>query len=108
MADVVCEKCGGPVYDNRGNKTNPRSPDLKCKDSSCGWKKWPAKLGGGAKAEPKPVVPLADISKEYLATVLWFAKQLAKVDATELPTKPTFADAQASAATAYINFRRQF
>lgn len=30
-----CPKCSGPVWDNRVNKRNPRSPDFKCKDKSC-------------------------------------------------------------------------
>jgi len=29
-----CPKCGGPMWDNRLGKTNPKSPDLKCKDKA--------------------------------------------------------------------------
>jgi len=29
-----CPKCGGPMWDNRIGKTNPKSPDLKCKDKT--------------------------------------------------------------------------
>jgi hypothetical protein len=29
-----CPKCGGPMWDNRKGKTNPKSPDLKCKDKA--------------------------------------------------------------------------
>jgi len=30
-----CTKCGGPIYDNREGKKNPKAPDWKCKDKSC-------------------------------------------------------------------------
>jgi len=30
-----CQKCQGPMWDNREGKTNPRGPDFKCKDTSC-------------------------------------------------------------------------
>lgn len=36
-----CEKCGGPAWDNRTTKKNPRQPDFKCKNKDgCGWVKW--------------------------------------------------------------------
>jgi hypothetical protein len=31
----VCPKCGGPAWDNRGNKKNPKGPDFTCKDKTC-------------------------------------------------------------------------
>jgi hypothetical protein len=31
---IHCPKCGGPMWDNRIGKTNPKSPDLKCKDKA--------------------------------------------------------------------------
>lgn len=31
----VCPKCGGPVWDNRENKKNPKGPDWTCKDKEC-------------------------------------------------------------------------
>ena len=30
-----CTKCGGPVWDNRYDKQNPKAPDWKCKDKAC-------------------------------------------------------------------------
>lgn len=37
-----CPKCGGPLWDNRAEKTSgqrpAKSPDFKCKD--CGWRRW--------------------------------------------------------------------
>lgn len=38
-----CPKCGGPTWDNRESKKNPRQPDYKCKDKSCDGVIWPAK-----------------------------------------------------------------
>lgn len=32
---VVCPKCGGPVWDNRATKTNPKAPDGKCRNKNC-------------------------------------------------------------------------
>lgn len=34
-ADVKCPKCGGPVWDERPDKKNPRGPDFRCKDKTC-------------------------------------------------------------------------
>ncbi len=31
----ACPNCGGPMWDNREGKTNPKSPDFKCKDKEC-------------------------------------------------------------------------
>jgi hypothetical protein len=31
----ACPKCGGMMWDNRQNKTNPKAPDFKCKDPNC-------------------------------------------------------------------------
>jgi hypothetical protein len=35
-----CPKCGGPVWDNRIDKRNPKAPDWKCKDAACGEAVW--------------------------------------------------------------------
>lgn len=32
---MKCPRCGGPMWDNRGDKRNPKAPDFKCKDKSC-------------------------------------------------------------------------
>jgi hypothetical protein len=39
----VCPKCGGPMWDNRSTKRNPRAPDYKCRDRSCEGVIWPAR-----------------------------------------------------------------
>jgi hypothetical protein len=43
--EVVCPKCGGPCWDNRVGKRNPRAPDFKCRDKSCDGVIWPPKPG---------------------------------------------------------------
>jgi hypothetical protein len=110
MADVVCEKCGGPAYDNRNSpKRGPRSPIFKCKDASCGWAKWPEKKDQSSGAAQKaPAVPLEDLSAEYGKLLRSVAKNLATA-AEGLPErmKPSFADAQAASATIWIQYRRQ-
>lgn len=35
-----CPDCGGPVWDNRNDKRNPRAPDFKCKAKACGAGVW--------------------------------------------------------------------
>jgi hypothetical protein len=41
--DVACPKCQGPMWDNRGKKTNPKAPDFKCKNKTCDGVIWPPK-----------------------------------------------------------------
>jgi len=33
---ALCPACGGPCWDNRREKRNPKAPDFKCKDKGCG------------------------------------------------------------------------
>lgn len=40
---VVCPECGGPMWDNRAGKRNPKAPDYKCRDKACGGVIWPKK-----------------------------------------------------------------
>lgn len=35
-----CAKCGGAMWDNRQGKRNPKAPDFKCKNQSCGAGVW--------------------------------------------------------------------
>lgn len=37
---MTCPKCSGPMWDNRNNKRNPKSPDFKCKNRECGHAIW--------------------------------------------------------------------
>ena len=36
----ACPDCAGEMWDNRTDKRNPRSPDYKCKDKTCGKGVW--------------------------------------------------------------------
>ncbi len=36
-----CPKCEGRMWDNRGDKRNPRAPDFKCRDRRCDGALWP-------------------------------------------------------------------
>ena len=48
----VCPKCGGPMWDNREGKKNPKAPDYKCKDKGCDGAIWPAKAPAAANGVP--------------------------------------------------------
>jgi len=41
VSDPECPVCVGPMWDNRRDKKNPKSPDWKCKDKSCDGAIWP-------------------------------------------------------------------
>ena len=49
----VCPKCGGPVWDNRENKKNPKGPDWTCKDKECKTGKF-VTAGWAEKTAPQP------------------------------------------------------
>lgn len=82
-----CPDCGGPMWDNRDNKRNPKQPDFKCKDKDgCGKGVWEqrseggngaARQGGkgsnGASASPRIQRPLGPLYNDCLT----FAKQAA-------------------------------
>ncbi len=36
-----CPKCGGPMWDNRDSKRNPRAPDFRCRNRTCDGVLWP-------------------------------------------------------------------
>jgi hypothetical protein len=48
----VCPKCGGPMWDNREGKKNPKAPDYKCKDKGCDGVIWPAKAPAAPNGVP--------------------------------------------------------
>ncbi len=103
-----CEQCGNDCWDNR-NKNAQRAangekpmPDFKCKDASCGWKKWPPKgqrsNGGGAPLRnppPRNNRPLGPLYNECMA----FAQ---KACAHYFKGKETPADIIAATATLFI------
>ena len=37
----ACPKCGGPMWDNRNSKRNPRAPDFRCRNRVCDGVLWP-------------------------------------------------------------------
>jgi hypothetical protein len=53
--DVPCPKCGGPTWDNRASKKNPKAPDYKCKDRSCDGCVWPPREGKAARTTTVPM-----------------------------------------------------
>jgi hypothetical protein len=48
-----CPKCEGAMWDNRESKRNPRAPDFKCKDASCGGVVWPPRDPNAPAPEPR-------------------------------------------------------
>ena len=48
----VCPKCGGPMWDNREGKKNPKAPDFRCKDKGCDGAIWPARTPAAANGVP--------------------------------------------------------
>jgi hypothetical protein len=54
-----CPKCGGPMWDNRARKTNPKAPDYKCRDRGCDGLYWPGQW-------PKKVKPSKNPEKTVL------------------------------------------
>ncbi len=46
-ATPACPKCGGPMWDNRAGKKNPKAPDFKCRDKGCDGVIWPPKQTEG-------------------------------------------------------------
>jgi len=51
-----CPKCEGPMWDNREGKRNPKAPDFKCKDTTCGGVIWPPRAAS-ATANATPSSP---------------------------------------------------
>ena len=52
-----CPKCGGPMWDNRADKRNPKAPNFRCRNRACGGAIWPGEhviaLQLFAPAEPR-------------------------------------------------------
>jgi hypothetical protein len=58
---AACTTCGGPVWDNRNDKANPKAPDWKCKDKECRDEKGYVTGGWAAlAAAPAPTPPNFD------------------------------------------------
>lgn len=39
-----CPKCGGPMWDNRADKRNPKAPDFRCRRRECEGRLWPGQV----------------------------------------------------------------
>src|SRR6266480_2861758 len=39
--NTECPNCGGPMWDNRDSKRNPRAPDFRCRNRVCDGVLWP-------------------------------------------------------------------
>lgn len=46
FANHACPKCGDKVFNNRGDKRNPKAPDEKCANRECDYRKWDTPKGG--------------------------------------------------------------
>jgi len=57
----TCEKCGGAMWNNTVNKKNPKGPDYKCKDVSCGHAVWL-----NPKPKPSPPATVEDMRAKFL------------------------------------------
>lgn len=55
-----CPKCGGEMWDNRENKTNPNAPDFKCKDKTC-------------------------LDDKGYVTAMWLPKEVEEIDINDIP-----------------------
>lgn len=104
ISGLSCPKCGSDVWDNRGNKKNPKSPDLKCKRApACDWVQWPPKatpapagrqtsesqIGptppipapvaahAAASADAPPTLEFAALSARYRECVVYVTREIA-------------------------------
>jgi hypothetical protein len=59
VADQLCPKCNGQMWDNRSSKRNPKAPDYKCKNKDCDGAVWldQGKTGTAAVAVPTASQP---------------------------------------------------
>ena len=100
-----CPQCGGPMWDNRNDKRNPKSPDYKCKNKSCGHAIWEQKqqgvgqlaraAGNGAKWT------WTSLSKTYERSLLLAEKHVPTM-AKRTNLTATTADVLSAAATIFI------
>jgi hypothetical protein len=90
--EVVCPKCGGRMWDNRGKKTNPKAPDFKCKNKSCDGVIWPQKKQTDAVAgsiPPAASAPKKSIAQMYIeSTDFVLATIVPKYEAKEIGMTP--------------------
>ncbi len=94
-----CPDCNGAMWDNRGDKRNPKSPDFKCKNQQCGkaiWEKRDAPpSAGGGHAAPNGQRALGPLYYECMS----FARKACVHEFGDLVTP---ADVIAATATLFI------
>ncbi len=93
---MKCPDCGGPMWDNRGDKKNPRSPDYKCKDKNCGKAVWEEKKA----AKPDTPTGNGGYSLDDLGNLYARCYQMAKQVVGDT-------DTVAAAATLFIGAQRE-
>lgn len=112
-----CPECGSRVWDNRGNKRNPKAPDFKCSNADCQggngrpWAAWAdaPKQGGGripaqqAKAPaPAPTARVTMTSERFWSLMTDALVQAKQALATADVADPAGANTQDLAAQFFI------
>jgi len=95
------------MWDNRGNKKNPKGPDYKCKNRECGHAIWLPRAKQTVAGSPRtmqngqPKWTWSQLAKTYERSLL--VAELRVKDAAERAKLPlTMADVLAAAATVFI------
>jgi hypothetical protein len=81
----VCPKCGGRMWDNRLNKTNPKAPDYKCRDKACDGVFWPGQWPPKPDATPEQRTCIAELMGRVKLSPKKREKLQAELDNTETP-----------------------
>lgn len=101
---MQCPDCGGPMWDNRQTKKNPKQPDYKCKDKDgCGKGVWEEKKQNGN--APANGTAAADRAKRPLGRLYFECMKIAKATLeaqTDKGTRPAYMAADLIAATATV------
>lgn len=104
---MICPDCGGPMWDNRQTKKNPKQPDYKCKDKDgCGKGVWEQKRQGGNGA-PANGTAAADRAKRPLGRLYFESAKIATATLNQLHKEakipqPSAADFIAATATVFV------
>ncbi len=95
-----CPDCGGPMWDNRQTKKNPKQPDFKCKDKDgCGKGVWVKAKGNDA---PGARGPASGAARRPLGPLYYDCLKLAKACVEKELKGALPADVIAAAATLFI------
>jgi hypothetical protein len=102
-----CPDCAGAMWDNRNDKRNPKSPDFKCKNKSCGKGIWeerkpnetPAVMPSNGNGH---AIPTAPNGKRPLGPLYGECLEFAQKACTHYLGDVSHADVIAAAATLFI------